>query len=44
MEQNTWILKWMLQPVRLCKKGCIYARVTPALLKEYKNENNEITT
>ena len=36
MEQNTWILKWMLQPVRMCKKGCIGARVMPALLQEYK--------
>ena len=25
-----WTRKWMLQPVRLCKKGCIGERVAPA--------------
>jgi len=31
---NIWTKKWMLQPVRMCKKGCMPARVAPAILKE----------
>jgi hypothetical protein len=31
LKMNTvWTKKWMLQPVRLCKKGCITTRVAPA--------------
>lgn len=30
MMNNTWTKKWMLQPVRLCKSGCIFGRVAPA--------------
>ena len=27
--------KWMIQPVRLCKSGCIIGRVTPAFIFKF---------
>ena len=43
-----WTQKWALQPVRLCKRGCMPARVTPAqtdkeqAMKFTKNDISEI--
>lgn len=35
---NRWTQKWMLQPVRLCKNGCMLVRLTAAfILKDEKN-------
>ena len=47
MEQGIWTIKWMLQPVRNCKKGCICMRVAPAIQRDkqwekyfYENTTN----